>query len=197
MTPFLTLLKSATSRAPGFDPARWATLERPGRLEVPAEVRGLYELSDGALFTGAVRLWAWADVEEKSAAGLGALRGAAVWLLGTKRETGFFFAAQAGPLLKALPANPRTQWLRTVDKATFVYGLWRAEDDVFVVRSLNELLSLSVPRAGEDFGEVTYVRAMSAVKEALSALEPAKKKKKPAPTVKAAAGSKPSPNKKR
>ncbi len=165
------LLKSATSRGPGLFPQTWATLEAEQPLPVPAEVRELYQATDGARFSGEVRLWSWKEVEEHSARGLGALGPADAWLLGTKRETGVFFAALPRPLLRALPASARTNWLRSVPASEFVYGLWRAADDVFVVRSLRELLSLSIPRPGDDFGEVTYVRAMQAVKTALDALE--------------------------
>lgn len=172
-----TLLRSATSRGPGLHPQTWAAVEGRSPLEVPAEVRELYEFTDGARFSGEVRLWTWKEVEEHTARGLGSLKSSEVWLLGTKRETGVFFTAHSRPLLRALPAAARTNWLRSVPAAEFVYGLWRAPEDVTVVRSLRELLSLSVPRPGDDFGEVTYVRAMSAVKNALAALESPPKKK--------------------
>lgn len=167
-----TLLKAATSRGAGLHPRTWEAVEGRSSLEVPAEVRALYELTDGARFPGEVRLWSWKEVDEHSSRGLGSLKPTDVWLLGTKRETGTFFAAHAPALLRALPASARMLWLRTVPAGEFVYGLWRAADDVFVVRSLRELLSMSVPRPGEDFGEVTYVRAMAAVKTALDGLEP-------------------------
>ena len=166
------LLKSATSRGPGVFPQTWPAVEGRQPLPVPEEVRQLYQAADGARFSGEVRLWSWKEVEEHSAHGLGALAPSDAWLLGTKRETGIFFAALPRPLLRALPASARTNWLRSVPATEFVYGLWRAADDVFLVPSLKELLSLSIPRPGDDFGEVTYVRAMQAVKTALDALEP-------------------------
>jgi hypothetical protein len=187
------LLKSATSRGPGVDPSAWAAVEAEKSLEVPAEVRELYELSDGAHFSGEVRLWSWKEVEQKTSDGLGSLKSSDVWLLGTKRETGIFFAARPKPLLRALPPAARILWLRAVPAGEFVYGLWRAVDDVFVVRTLRELLSLNVPRPGEDFGEVTYVRAMAAVKGALDSLEAPKKKA----GAGKAASSKPKPKSKR
>ena len=168
------LLKSATSRGSGIHPATWAVVEGRSELPVPADVRALYEQTDGARFSGEVTLWTWKEVEERTAKGLGSLKSADVWLLGTKRETGIFFAAKPRALLRALPAAARTNWLRSVDANTCVYGVWRAADDVFVVRSLQELLQMSIAKPGEDFGEVTYVRAMHAVKHALAELEPSK-----------------------
>jgi hypothetical protein len=167
-----TLLKSATSRGPGLHPETWAAVEARSSLEVPEDVRELYQFSDGARFSGEVRLWSWKEVEEHTAKGLGSLQASEVWLLGTKRETGFFFTGHPRPVLRALPASARTNWLRSIPPQEFVYGLWRAADDVFVVRSLQELLQMSIPRPGDDFGEVTYVRAMAAVKNVLDALEP-------------------------
>ena len=172
MNWLVTLLKSATSRGPGLHPQTWAAVEGRSPLEVPTEVRELYQFTDGARFSGEVRLWSWKEVEEHTSRGLGSLKSSEVWLLGTKRETGIFFTAHSRPLLRALPSSARTNWLRSVPPGEFVYGLWRAADDVFVVRSLQELLAMSVPRPGDDFGEVTYVRAMAAVKSALDALEP-------------------------
>ena len=168
------LLKSATSRGSGIHPNTWKVVAARSALPVPADVRALYEQTDGARFSGEVTLWSWKEVEERTAKGLGTLKPADVWLLGTKRETGIFFAARSRPLLRALPAAARTNWLRSVEPDGFVYGLWRAVDDVFVVRSLQELLSMSVARPGEDFGEVTYVSAMHAVQNALAELEPSK-----------------------
>jgi len=168
------LLKSATSRGSGIHPDTWRAVGTRSALPVPAEVRALFEQTDGARFSGEVILWCWKEVEEHTSRGLGALKASEVWLLGTKRETGVFFVARSRPLLRALPAAARTNWLRSVGPDGFVYGLWRAVDDVFVVRSLQELLSMSVARPGEDFGEVTYVRAMHAVKNALAELEPPK-----------------------
>lgn len=168
------LLKSATSRGSGIHPQTWSLVEARAPLPVPPEVRALYEQTDGARFSGEVVLWSWKDVEENTRRGLGSLEPADVWLLGTKRETGVFFAARPRPLLRALPAAARTRWLRSIAADSFVFGVWRAADDVFLVRSLQELLSMSVARPGEDFGEVTYVRAMHAVKSALTELEPSK-----------------------
>ncbi len=170
------LLKSATSRGSGIHPDTWPAVAARSALPVPDEVRALYDQTDGARFSGEVILWTWKEVEEHSARGLGGLKASDVWLLGTKRETGIFFASRSRPLLRALPAAARTNWLRSVDAESFVFGLWRAADDVHVVRSLQELLQMSVARPGEDFGEVTYVRAMHAVKNALAELEPSKSK---------------------
>ena len=170
------LLKSATSRGSGIHPDTWRVVAGRSPLPVAAEVRALYELTDGARFSGEVTLWTWKEVEERTSKGLGTLKSSDVWLLGTKRETGIFFVSRSRPLLRALPAAARTNWLRSVDADSFVYGLWRAVDDVFVVRSLQELLSMSIARPGEDFGEVTYVRAMHAVKSALADLAPNKAK---------------------
>ncbi len=168
------LLKSATSRGSGVFPETWKAVAKHSAMPVPDEVKQLFEQTDGARFSGEVVLWTWKEVEERTAKGLGALKPADVWLLGTKRETGTFFCARPRPLLRALPAAARTNWLRSVDAADFVYGVWRAADDVFVVRSLQELMQMNVARPGEDFGEVTYVRAMHAVKNALAELEPSK-----------------------
>lgn len=168
------LLKSATSRGSGIHPETWRAVAQRAALPVPEDVRALFEHTDGARFSGEVTLWTWKEVEERTARGLGALKSSDVWLLGTKRETGTFFAARPRPLLRALPAASRTNWLRSVDADAFVYGVWRAADDVFVVRSLQELMQMNVARPGEDFGEVTYVRAMHAVKNALADLEPSK-----------------------
>jgi hypothetical protein len=170
------LLKSATSRGAGVHPDTWRAVATRSELPVPPDVRKLYELTDGARFSGEVTLWTWKEVEEHTSRGLGTLKPNEVWLLGTKRETGIFFAARSRPLLRALPAAARTNWLRSVEADGMVYGLWRAADDVLVVRSLQELLQMSVARPGEDFGEVTYVRAMHAVKNALAELEPSKTK---------------------
>ncbi len=180
------LLKSATSRGSGIHPDIWRSVSDRSALPVPSDVRALYEQTDGARFSGEVRLSTWKEVEENSARGLGTLKADEVWLLGTKRETGVFFAALPRPLLRALPAAARTNWLRSVPPDSFVFGLWRAVDDVFVVRSLQELLSMSVARPGEDFGEVTYIRAMHAVKNALAELEPSKRKRPATVRVKAA-----------
>lgn len=169
-----TLLKSATSRGSGVFPETWKAVAKYSPLPVPDEVKQLFEQTDGARFSGEVVLWTWKEVEEHTAKGLGTLKPTDVWLLGTKRETGIFFAARPRPLLRALPAAARTNWLRSVDADDFVYGVWRAPDDVFVVRSLQELMQMNVARPGEDFGEVTYVRAMHAVKNALKELEPSK-----------------------
>lgn len=168
------LLKSATSRGSGIHPDTWRVVSTRCPLPVPADIRALYEQTDGARFSGEVTLWTWKEVEERTSKGLGTLGANDVWLLGTKRETGIFFAARSRPLLRALPPAARTNWLRSVEADGFVYGLWRAVDDVHVVRSLQELLSMSVARPGEDFGEVTYVRAMHAVQNALAELEPSK-----------------------
>ncbi len=170
------LLKSATSRGSGVHPDTWRAVATRSVLPVPDEVRALFEQTDGARFSGEVTLWTWKEVEEHTSRGLGTLKPADIWLLGTKRETGIFFASRSRPLLRALPAAARTNWLRSVDAESFVYGLWRAVDDVFVVNTLKELLSMSIARPGEDFGEVTYVRAMHAVKSALAELEPSKSK---------------------
>lgn len=168
------LLKAATSRGSGIHPDTWRVVATRSKLPVPADVRALYESTDGARFSGEVTIWTWKEVEEHTSRGLGGMKADEVWLLGTKRETGIFFCARSRPLLRAVPAAARTNWLRSVDADGFVYGLWRAADDVIVVRSLQELLSMSVARPGEDFGEVTYVRAMHAVKNALAELEPSK-----------------------
>lgn len=169
-----SLLKSATSRGSGVHPDTWKAVAKRSPLPVPDDVKALFEQTDGARFSGEVVLWTFKEVEERTAKGLGTLKPADVWLLGTKRETGVFFAARPRPLLRALPAAARTNWLRSVGADEFVYGVWRAADDVFVVRSLQELMQMNVARPGEDFGEVTYVRAMHAVKNALAELEPSK-----------------------
>ena len=174
-----TLLQAATSKGTGVFPQTWSAVESRSSLRVPSDVREFYELSDGASFAGAVRLWSWKEVEEHSQRGLGGLNSSEVWLLGTKRETAIFFVAHSRPLLRALPASARTNWLRAVKPEEFVYGLWRAADDVSVVRSFQELLTLSIPRPGDDFGEVTYVRAITAVKDALAQLDPSNQKKPP------------------
>src|SRR4051812_7725442 len=102
MTPLPTLLKSATSRGPGLYPQTWDAVATRSSLPVPRELRELYELSDGARFSGEVRLWSWKEVEEHTQRGLGSLKSSEVWLLGTKRETGVFFAAAPKPLLRAV-----------------------------------------------------------------------------------------------
>src|SRR5688500_1310920 len=124
------LLKTATSRGSGIHPQTWSVVEDRASLPVPDEVRALYEQTDGARFSGEVTLWSWKEVEERTQKGLGSLKSSDVWLLGTKRETGIFFAARPRPLMRALPAAARTNWLRSVDAAAFVYGVWRAADDV-------------------------------------------------------------------
>jgi hypothetical protein len=173
------LQKSASQRNDGVNPHEWLAIETEAGLPVPAELRELYEAMDGARLAPDVRLITFRGGDEgpgvidQSRAHVAGLPQRGVWLFGVKGQGQQLFAARRRELANS--PEPKPDWLPSVGDDEFVYGIRKTTDDIKHYRSLEQLLTRLVPPAQtEDFGDITYARALTAVQGALDQLEDAK-----------------------
>jgi hypothetical protein len=173
------LQKAATQRNAGVNPNEWLSIESDAGLPVPGELRELYEAMDGARLNPDVRLLTFRSSSEgpgaleQSRSHIAGLPARGVWLFGVKGTGQQLFAARRREL-SSMP-TPQPEWLTSVGDDGFVFGVRKTSEDVKFYRTLEQLLTRLVPPAQtEEFGDITYARALSAVQGALDLLEDAK-----------------------
>ncbi len=178
------LSKAASSTGTRGDPGAMARLKALAQRELPRDLEELYEAFDGASFAPGVVVWPLTRVEANIRALEPGLPGGATWVFGEKGQGQYFFAAQKGGLVNVSSAPAEEKWLTDKPDEFWCWGLWRSAQDLKIYSSLEQLLTRHIPPAQtEEFGEQTFVKAVSAVQRALDALDEvpaAKKKKKPA-----------------
>lgn len=172
------LKKGASQRNEGMDPAAWNAIEEDAGLPVPEELRDLYEAMNGAFLRPDVRLVHFsADtgpgpgvLEQSRSQGISELPQTGVWVFGVKGDGQLLFAVRKGELAQG--ELPAPEWVASLSDDEWVFGVRRGPSDFRFYRSLEVLLSRLVPPAEtEDFGDVTFARALNAVQGALDFLE--------------------------
>ncbi len=203
--------KAASESGPGIAPGEWASIEGAMGLVPPAELKDLYEAMDGARLPPDVRLFPWRgdggeSVIEQGRGNGGRVSGPGVIRFGVKGEGQPLFAARKSALASV---GGLADWVAHVGDDEWLFGIDRNDAEVRVYRTLEELLSRLVPPVQtEEFGEVTYGRALNLVQGTLQKIEEtaggttkapavAKKKAKPAKKAKAKAKAKAKPVKKK
>ena len=157
-----------------------ARLKSLAQRELPRDLEELYEAFDGAAFAPGVVVWPLTRVEANIRALEPALPGGGTWVFGEKGQGQYFFAAQKGGLVNVSSAPAQEKWLAEKPDEFWCWGLWRSAQDLKIYSSLEQLLTRHIPPAQtEEFGEQTFVKAVSAVQRALDALDEAPSAKKP------------------
>lgn len=169
------LQKAATERGQGFAASEWEAVESTVGQPVPTELRDLYEAMDGAVLQPDVRLihfhgtYDYPGVLEWSRQPPEGLPSAGVWLFGTKGEDQPLFAVRKRELMQLDGGAP--EWLSSVGDEEWIFGFRNAAGDLRLYRTLEGLLARLVPPAQtEEFGDITYARALVAVQGALGQL---------------------------
>jgi hypothetical protein len=206
----LGLQKAAAERREGLDPQRWASIEAQAGMSVPPELKDLYEAMNGGRFHPDVQLIAFRSdgegpgVLEQSASSGSQLPERGVWLFGVRDAGQQLFAVRKQDLAGSTAAVP--DWVEGVAEDHWVYGFSKSTGELSFYRTLEQLMARLVPPAQtEDFGENTYVRALTAVQGALDSLEvdvtpintAGATKAKPRAKAKPAAKAKPKPKAKK
>ena len=169
------LQKGAAERGEGLDPQEWASLEEAAGLQVPAELKDLYEAMNGAKLEAEVALASFRGdkdpgVLEHSQRGSPGLPPRGTWIFGHREGSQPLFSVSASALREHGARAP--DWLGELGEDDWVFGIHRGEDDVRFYRSLEQLLARLVPPVQtEEFGDSTYARALTAVQGALDGLE--------------------------
>ncbi|HZH02655.1 MAG TPA: hypothetical protein VEY30_02655 [Myxococcaceae bacterium] len=165
------LEKAAAERKPGVGDFEWSGLEAELRRPVPDELRDLYSQMDGAGFPSGVKLYplqpnggAKSVVAESRASD-------ETWAFGERGDGAVLFAIRRGPLVMEMENQAVPEWVQGLDEGQWVYGLRREEGEVKFYRSLEHLLGVLVPPVQtEEFGDITYARAINALEGALQGL---------------------------
>src|SRR5687767_15623833 len=172
------LRKAAVESRPGARPDELSSVEQAIGLGLPPELRSLYEQMNGGSFEpdvaiyGLQRTMEAAGVLEETKVGLSGLPASGVWRFGLRGGGDHLFAAKRS----AWPRKPENAalpgWFLQMRQDEWVFGRKNTDTgEMELHRSLQALLwSLTPPVESEDFGENTYVKAMTAVQKALEAL---------------------------
>ncbi|MBI3182756.1 MAG: SMI1/KNR4 family protein [Myxococcales bacterium] len=181
------LQKGAQQAGPGIRPEEWAGIEAASGVPVPLELRELYQAFDGAFLAPDVRLFRF-RAEGKEAGVLERSRapGKRGWSFGLKGESEPLFAARKMDLLAQGMKVP--EWLQPLPDNEWCYGFVRADGEVRQYRTLEQLLARLVPPfQTEEFGDITYTAALSAVAGTVEAIaETPRRKRTPKPKPKRA-----------
>jgi hypothetical protein len=173
------LRKAAVESRPGARPDELANVEQQVGLPLPPELRSLYEQMNGGSFEPDVALYGLlrtadsAGVLEETQAGLSGLPSSGVWRFGLRGGGDHLFAAKRSAWGAAAPEGPGLPaWFPELQPEEWVFGRKNTDTgEMELHRSLQALLwNLIPPVESEDFGENTYVKAMTAVQKALEAL---------------------------
>jgi len=163
----LGLKKAASGWMPGVGIEQLHRAEVRVGAELPEELRTLYRQLDGAQFENGVVLL---PLQDRGRGQLGpgepssGLPGQGVWIFGTRGEGEPLFAAQKGTLARVSEGKDVPDWFSALPDDAWVFGAQSVRGELSLHRGLEQLLSASVPPAEtEEFGESTFMRALSAV----------------------------------
>jgi len=172
------LRKAAVESQPGASDEVLARVETRVGLPLPGELRKLYAQMDGGSFEPDVALYPLeeapdaAGVVEATLRGLAGLPQQGLWCFGLRGGADHLFAAQRSAL-EVLPPEVTPGWLSELPGRSWLYGRKNTDTgELELFKSLQALLwNLIPPVESEDFGEHTFAKAMSAVHDALQAIE--------------------------
>lgn len=171
------LRKAAVESRPGASEEALTRVEARVGFPLPRELRNLYAQMNGGSFEPDVALYALeqapdaAGVVEATLSGLAGLPPKGVWRFGLRGGGDHLFAARRGTL-EGLPPHASPGWMRELPAESWLYGRKNTDTgELELFKSLQALLwHLIPPVDSDDFGEHTYAKAMSAVREALQAI---------------------------
>jgi hypothetical protein len=164
----LGLEKAATDHRPGVSPAAWSELETQGRV-APEELQDLYGQMSGATFSSGVTLF---PLQGNGASVVGQSGDPDRWIFGEKQPDQKLFAAKKRWLTEQAGGVFLPDWVDTLESEDWVFGLTHQDtQETKVYRTLERLLSTLIPPVQtEEFGDITYARAMTAVQGALDSI---------------------------
>lgn len=140
-----------------------------GARVVPDVLKAIYTTFDGAQFHNGVALWKLKDALARTQDLPSGLPKATTFVFGESASGHPLFTAQKKALSEAQQDEVD---VADVEDDAWVFGVRRGSKDIRFASSLEVLLNRLVPPAQtEDFGEVTYVHAFSAVHDALRSLQ--------------------------
>lgn len=168
------LMKAAVESRPGATPDELTSVEQQVGFPLPPDLRSLYGQMNGGSFEPDVALYGLlrtadgAGVLEETKAGLGGLPASGMWRFGLRGGGDHLFAVKRSAWTGA--AAPA--WFQELGPEDWAFGRKNTDTgELELHRSLKGLLwNLIPPVESEDFGENTYVKAMTAVQKALEAL---------------------------
>jgi len=164
------LEKAATTRKPGVGDFDWGEVSTELDRDVPEELRDLYKSMNGATFNNGVKLHPLRGMGVSPSVVEQSRDSQGYWRFGEKPDGTPLFAVQKSVLGQAVPDARPADWVSGLSEAAWVFGAQK-EGAYKWYRSLEQLLGALVPPVQmEEFGDVTYARAMSAVNSALSEL---------------------------
>lgn len=159
------LQKAAKTKLKGIDPMRWFRLDG-GVNAVPDELRDVYEVMDGARLPPNVTLLPFFSEEgvrgvvERSVEAPG-------WTFGEKGPDETLITARK----KDIPAELLPEWAHFLRDDEWLYAVRAANGTLRCFRSMEHMMRTLVPPAEtEEFGEVTYAKALSAIQSQLGNL---------------------------
>jgi hypothetical protein len=165
----LGLEKAAVSRKPGVGDFDWGEVGAELERAVPDELRDLYKVINGATFNNGVRLHPLRGMGVSPTVLDESRIHPGYWAFGEAAEFPLF-AVQREVVQDVHPDADLPEWVSALPSDQWLYGTHRSGQLKFY-RSLEQLLGVLVPPAQtEEFGDITYARAMSAVQGALSEL---------------------------
>ncbi len=163
------LEKAAEDRRSGVADTDWHDAETELQRPAPDELRDLYRSMNGAAFPSGVRLY---PLDRRGGGKSILVESRSLddsWAFGERGDGATLFAIQRGSLSASNPSVP--DWVQRLDERQWIYGLRKDEAEVRFYRSLEQLLGVLVPPAQtEEFGDITYARAINALEGALQGL---------------------------
>ncbi len=159
--------KAAKNAGPGVGESDLLRYEEQAGTGMPEELRDLYtEMNGGELLEGVV-LFSFGSGGDGGR--VAELRPSGAWSFGAKGDSLELFAAHRPAL--ALEANgaPIPEWVESVEDDVWLYGAKDPEkQQLRVYRTLEQMLATMIPPPQvEEFGDITYARALTAVRGAI------------------------------
>jgi hypothetical protein len=161
-----------------------AALEKEAGFPLPDDLAELYREMDGGRFAGGVTLFSVRPsggipgIIESLADLPKALPKGRIWYIGRRGESGHLLSGQKSAFASSKLAQ-EPLWFTEAPANSWVFAMGRADGEVAVFPSLEQLLGAVVPPvATEAIGETTFNEALSAVAGAMEELSDPPKKKK-------------------
>ncbi len=202
--------KAARNAGPGVGEGELQRQEEQAGIGMPEELRDLYrEMNGGELLEGVVLFPLRAQAGDDGR--FADARSSGAWSFGAKGDSQELIAVPRGALAVEAGGATVPEWVQNVEEAAWLYVARDPQkQQLRVYRTLEQMLATMIPPPQvEEFGDVTYARALTAVRGAIETMreetgdstvskvtarpkpskKPGKSKAKPKPKAKAKASS--------
>ncbi len=174
----VSLVKTASDWHPGASAGELAQAQAELGFALPVELAELFGAMNGGDLPSDVVVYGLharpeeAGTVEQTRAGLPGLPARGAVRFGLRGGAEHLFAATKGELEPFAASAALPDWFAQADASTWIYGVKNADTGALqLYRSLEEMVGTVAPHPAGGFGEITFIRAMKVVENALGTVE--------------------------